>query len=250
MGIHATAIVDHRTEIADDVQIGPFTIIGANVRIHSGTVIGSHCELGVVGASGKDEYLEIGAGSTIRSHSVFYSGSRFGTGLKTGHRVTVREGTMAGEGLQLGTLCDIQGQCTFGSHVRLHSNVFVAQLTVFDSFIWVFPYVVFTNDLHPPSDGFLRGAYVESYASIATGSVVLPGIRVGSRSLVGAQSLVNRDVPPDMVVYGNPAKVRMPTSEIMLSDESGPAYPWMRHFHRGYPQAVVDEWIREYGSGG
>ena len=54
----------------------------------------------------------------IRSHSVFYQGSTFGSRLATGHRVTVREKTQAGENLRLGTLCDLQGTCVIGDYVR------------------------------------------------------------------------------------------------------------------------------------
>jgi hypothetical protein len=58
---------------------------------------------------------------------------------------------------------------------------------------------------------------------------------------------VARDVEADMVAAGVPAKVVCPTSQIKLRDGSGqPAYPWRRHFHRGYPDDVVAQWLAEF----
>src|SRR5581483_1539376 len=117
--------------------------------------------------------------------------------LTTGHRVTVREGAQAGKNLQIGTLCDIQGHCTIGDYVRFHSNVHIGQRAKIGNFVWIFPYVVLTNDPHPPSD-VLIGVEVEDFASIATMSVILPGVKVGTHSLVAAHSSVSRDVEPHM----------------------------------------------------
>jgi len=89
---------------------------------------------------------------------------------------------------------------------------------------------------------------VEDFAVIATMSVVLPGVTVGRDSLVGAQSMVNRDVRRGSVVAGVPAVDRGDASAIMLRDGSGPAYPWRRHFRRGYPDEVVSRWQGEFGS--
>jgi hypothetical protein len=61
-------------------------------------------------------------------------------------------------------------------------------------------------------------------------------------------SSVSRDVAPDTVVAGAPAKVIGHAADIKLRDGSGqPAYPWRRHFHRGYPDAVVERWLNEFG---
>jgi acyl-[acyl carrier protein]--UDP-N-acetylglucosamine O-acyltransferase len=133
--IHPTSIVSLRAKIGYNVSVGPFSIVHDNVEVGDSSVIGSHCELGYSGQSNKQEKLIIGAESTIRSHSVIYSGSRFGERLVTGHRVTVRAGVNAGVNLQIGTLNDIQGICRFGDYVRLHSNVHIGQGSVIEDFV-------------------------------------------------------------------------------------------------------------------
>ncbi|WP_080950585.1 hypothetical protein V6M29_12060 [Stutzerimonas chloritidismutans] len=241
--IHPTAIVSPTAEIGPGVSIGAFSIIHDKVRIDAGTRIESHCEIGYPTPLAEGRELSIGENSLIRSHSVFYQGSVFGERLVTGHRVTVREKTEAGRNLQIGTLSDLQGHCQIGDFVRLHSNVHIGQCSRIGSYVWIFPYVVLTNDPHPPSN-ILVGVTVEEFAVIATMSVILPGVMLGTGSLVAAHSSVNRDVEPDTVVGGSPAKFLCRTEQVKLKDGSNqPAYPWRRHFHRGYPEDLVKSWV-------
>lgn len=244
--IHSTAIVSPDAKLGDNVSIGPYTIIHPNVSIGHGTEIGSNCEIGYPSRLAGGRPLVIGESSLIRSHSVFYEGSTFGKNLVTGHRVTVREKTSAGENLQIGTLGDIQGHCEIGDFVRFHSNVHVGQHSKVGDFVWIFPYVVLTNDPHPPSS-VMMGVVIEDYVAIATMSVILPGVKVATGALVAAHSSVSRDVAPDTVVGGSPAKFICETSKIKMKDGSNQsAYPWQRHFHRGYPEDVVAGWLREF----
>jgi acyl-[acyl carrier protein]--UDP-N-acetylglucosamine O-acyltransferase len=241
INIHPTAHVDSNAQIGEDVEIGPFTIVHPNVVIGARTKIGSHSEIGVATALGDGSPLRIGSDSLVRSHSVFYESSTFGSRLVTGHRVTVREQTIAGENLQIGTLGDIQGDCRIGNYVRFHSNVHIGKQSTIGHFVWIFPYVVLTNDPTPPSDT-LRGCSIEDYAAIATMSVVLPGVTVGTHALVAAHACVSKNVPPYMVAAGVPAKILCETVKIMQSDGTTAAYPWNKHFHRGYPDDIVDRW--------
>ena len=244
--IHATAIIDDGAKIGSNVSIGPYSIVHKNVVIGDNTEIGAYCEIGLPTKLANGRPLIIGKDAVIRSHSVFYEGSTFGTNLVTGHRVTVRELTTAGDGFQIGTLGDIQGHCEIGDYVKCHSNVHIGQHSTVGNYVWIFPYVVLTNDPHPPSE-VMAGVTIEDFAVIATMSVILPGVTVKKGALVGAHSSVNKDVAPDAVVAGSPAKFICGTEKIKLKDGSGNhAYPWRRHFHRGYPEKAVAEWIKEF----
>lgn len=244
--IHPTAIVSPSARIDASVTIGAFSIVHDEVEIGAGSTIGAYCEIGYPGPQGADRPLVIGRGANIRSHSVFYAGSTFGNRLVTGHRVTVRENTEAGENLQIGTLSDIQGTCRIGNFVRMHSNVFIGQHATIEDFVWMFPYVVLTNDPHPPSE-VMRGVTLRRFVAVAAMSIILPGVEVGEGALVGAHSSVRRDVEPNVVVAGSPAAMICRTEEIKLKDGSGrPAYPWRRHFWRGYPPETVSQWKAEF----
>lgn len=244
--IHSTALVSAGAEIQENVSIGPYAIIHPNVIVGMNTVIGSHCEIGLPTHLAGGRKLVLGKNSLIRSHSIFYEGSVFGDRLVTGHRVTVREHTVAGENLQIGTLSDIQGRCEIGNYVRMHSNVHVGQHSKIGNFVWIFPYVVLTNDPHPPST-VMKGVSIEDYVALSTMSVILPGVTVREGTLIGAHSLITKDTNRDVLVAGNPAKELCLASKLKLQDGTRkPAYPWRRHFHRGYPVDVVDNWKAEF----
>jgi acetyltransferase-like isoleucine patch superfamily enzyme len=244
--IHPSAIVSSKAILGSSIIVGPFTIIHDNVVIGDGTTIESHCVIGHPTPMAAGKPLVIGKSSLIRSHSIFYEGSTFGDSLVTGHGVTVREQTQAGKSFQIGTLGDIQGRCLIGDYVRFHSNVHIGQHSEIGNYVWIFPYVVLTNDPHPPSD-VQMGVTIEDFAAIATMSIVLPGVRVKKGALVGAHSSVARDVEEDTVVAGAPAKFICETSKLKLKDGSGAsAYPWRKHFHRGYPEEVVVAWLKEF----
>lgn len=247
--IHPTAYIDPKAKLGDGVEVGPFTIVHANVKIGDRVKIGSYCELGISTPLADGTPLDISHDSLIRSHSVFYESSRFGDGLVTGHRVTVRENTVAGINLQIGTLCEFQGDIEIGNYVRFQSSVFVGKKTKIGNYVWILPYVVLTNDPTPPSDQLL-GCTVEDFASIAAAAVILPGVRIGRHSLVAASACVTKDVPAHKVVAGVPARVVGDAKSIIRRDGSGkPAYPWTQHFQRGYPKAIVVEWQNEINEG-
>jgi acetyltransferase-like isoleucine patch superfamily enzyme len=241
MAIHKSSIISEKAVIGVGVTVGPYSIVHDNVVIGDNVDIGAYCEIGVPSDLGDGSPLKIGDNSLIRSHSVFYESSTFGESLVTGHRVTVRENTLAGINFQIGTLTEIQGDCKIGNYVRFQSNIFVGKLTTIEDFVWVLPYVIFTNDPTPPSNNLI-GCTVKKFATISAGSTILPGVVVGQGALVAANSCVTRNVPDEKVVVGNPAKVVKNVKDVILRDGSNlPAYPWVRHFSRGYPAGVIDE---------
>lgn len=243
--IHPSSCVSPDATIGASVEIGPFSVIHANVILGDRVKIGAYCELGIPTPLGDGSPLIVRDDSLIRSHSVFYESSSFGPGLTTGHHVTVRERTKAGAGFQIGTLSEVQGDCRVGDYVRFQSNVFVGKKTTIGNFVWILPYVVLTNDPTPPSN-VLIGCTIEDYASVAAAAVVLPGVLVGHHSVVAAQACVTKNVPPNMVVAGVPARVIGDTNSIKLRDGSDrSAYPWTHHFTRGYPAQVIAEWTKK-----
>ena len=140
-------------------------------------------------------------------------------------------------------MTDIQGNCKIGNYVSMQSGVYVAAQSVIKDFVWLFPHVVLTNDPHPPSELEL-GITIEDFACVAARSVILPGKVVGKDSLVGAGTVVNKDVPPGKVVVGNPCREMEDTINIKNKFTGEDVYPWRYHFDRGMPWKDVgyDTW--------
>lgn len=246
--ISKTAIIQDGVKLGenvvleDNVEVGTGTIIYPNVTIGRNTYIGPYSIIGEptlnfykdkINFKSKNTF--IGENSIIRSNTIIYENVKIGNKFQCGHRITIREETEIGDNCSIGTLCDIQGKVVIGNYVRLHSNVHIGQLSRIKDYVWIYPYVVLTNDPYPPM-GKLKGVTIEEYAQVATLSVVMPGITIGKNSLVGANTLVRKNVPDETVVVGNPGKEICSIRDI--KDESGnQIYPW-RDFlsdFRGYP---------------
>ena len=109
-------------------------------------------------------------------------------------------------------LCDhtfIEGQVTLGDRVTVKSGVYLWDgLEVADD-VFIGPQATFANDPFPRSRQpfSVWRTRIDAGASIGAGAVILPGRRIGARAMVGAGAVVVADVPADVVVVGNPARV-------------------------------------------
>jgi acetyltransferase-like isoleucine patch superfamily enzyme len=244
-------------------SISKFAEIGKNVRIGQNTIINDHviigdnsiiCENCIIGEPGENSYdydnyqnpqTLIGANSLIRSGSVIYSDSKFGEGFKTGNMVSIRERSVFGKKCIVGTQSDIQGDVVFGDYCRLNSHVQVASKSKFGNFIFIYPFVVFANDPHPPSNNLI-GVSVGDFSQIAAAAVILPGVRIGKQSLIGANSVVNKNVGDFELHTGNPAVKICSLNFIMSKENNGSHYPWPYNYDRGLPWEGInfDDWVQ------
>lgn len=244
-------IIGENVIIEDDVYLDYGCIIRDNVHIKKGTFIGARCILGEFlvdffeDRQNKNHPLVIGQNSIVRSETIIYGESTIGDNFQTGHRVTIREKSKIGNNVRIGTLSDIQGHCEIGNYVNMHSNVHIGHKSIIKDYVWIFPYVVLTNDPTPPSEELI-GVTVESYAVLATMSVILPGVHIYEDALIGAGSTVKRDVAKEDVVVGNPAKTICKVSDIKNKITGEKVYPWRYTFDRGMPWVgqEYNEWIK------
>lgn len=177
-----------------DFTLGPFSIIGQPPQ---GQLTGAR-------------QTQIGDGANINSHTVIYAGNKIGRNFRSGHNVLLREDNEIGQDVSIGSGSNVEHHVRIGNGVRLHSNVFVPELSVLEDFCWLGPNVVLTNARYPTSRSAkqqLAGPYIEKGARIGANTTILPGIRIGAGALVGAGAVVTVDIPPGAVVVGNPARI-------------------------------------------
>ena len=127
-------------------------------------------------------------------------------------------GCEIGDESKIGTFVEIQRGAKIGRRCKVSSHTFICEGVTLEDEVFIGHGVTFTNDLLPRatnSDGSLQTAadwkcdstVIKKGASIGSGATLLCGITVGEKSIVGAGSVVTKDVPPGVIVAGNPAKI-------------------------------------------
>lgn len=192
--------------IAPTAKILKGVVLGKNPVIQDYVIIG-------VPPKGKEEgEIEtiIGDNALIRSHTVIYAGNIIGKNFQTGHHVNIREGNIIGDNVSVGTKTVIEFGTKIGNNVRIHSQAFIPEYSELHDNCWIGPNVVLTNAKYPKSirsKEFLESVVIEENAKIGANATILPGVKIGKNALVGAGSVVTKDVPPNKIVAGNPAKI-------------------------------------------
>jgi acetyltransferase-like isoleucine patch superfamily enzyme len=140
-----------------------------------------------------------------------------GQNVKIYHFVNLY-GCEIGAGTQLGTFVEVQKNARIGQRCKVSSHSFICEGVTIEDEVFVGHGVMFTNDLFPRatrSDGQLQEAndwtciptVIKKGASIGSNATILCGIIVGEGAIIGAGSVVTKDVPPGAVVAGNPAQI-------------------------------------------
>jgi acetyltransferase-like isoleucine patch superfamily enzyme len=155
--------------------------------------------------------LLLGSEPRLRSGTVVYDGSRIGDRLQTGHHVVIREECEIGDDVSVWSNSVVDYRCRLGDRVRIHSNCYVAQFSEIEDDAFLAPGVTFANDLYPglPASALaMTGPVIGARAQLGVNVTVLPYVRIGAGSLVGAGSVVTRNLPAGVVAFGSPAVVR------------------------------------------
>lgn len=186
-------------------------IIYKNVLIGKSPDISPFVVLGKPPLNKKDGELrlEIGNNAIVRSFTTIYAGSKIGNNFATGQNVSIRENNIIGNNVSIGSSSTIEFENIIGDGTHIHSGCFLEMVKVGKD-VFVGPNVVFTDDPHPMKCPHYKecrgGPILEDMVKVGANCTILPGVRIGKNSLIGAGSVVTKDVPPNCVYAGNPAR--------------------------------------------
>lgn len=138
--------------------------------------------------------------------------ARIGKNVKIWHFAYIGDETKIGDNVMIGSLTHVDYKVSIGENTRIEGSVYVPPLTVIGKNVFIGPGATFTNDPYPMSPK-MSGVVVSDGAIVGGGALIRAGVVIGSNAVVAMGSVVTKDVPADMVVMGNPARVRYSRSD-------------------------------------
>jgi UDP-N-acetylglucosamine acyltransferase len=187
--IHPTSVIHPKAQLADGVEIGPYAIIGDRVSIGARTKIGAHAIIDGIVDIGEDNHIFPGVSIGLEPQDVSYKGAE--SRVVIGDRNQIRE------------------------YVTIHRPTQAEALTCVgnDNFLMAYAHVAHNCQIEDQvtlANAVELGGYVrvESRAVIGGLTGVHQWVHIGRCAMVGGMSRINRDVPPYLLIEGNPARVR------------------------------------------
>lgn len=208
--IHTTVRLEGNNLVLGRSEIGEQTYVGFN------TIIGYPSKKSFSGRDTPPEDIHvldslssgarIGPMCLIRPGSTVYEEVVIGRSLVTGHNVLIREGSRIGDNCLIGSGSMLDGSVSIGSNVKIQSGVYLPHGTVVGENVFIGPYACITNDRYPVSSR-LTPVVIGDGCVIGANTTLISGVHIGDNSVVAAGSVVTRDIPPNKVVLGVPARI-------------------------------------------
>lgn len=243
--IDKTAKIGKGTTIAENsiikknVTIGKNCIIGNYVVIHDGSIVGDDVRIddhAIIGKQPmrakrsifKEQTLpptQIDNNCLIGAHAVLYAGCTVAQHVLIADTAAIRENVTIGEYTIVGRGVTIENLCKIGKKCKLETGCYITAYSQIEDYCFIAPKVTTTNDnfLGRTEERFkhFKGITVKRGGRIGGGAVILPGIEIGEDAVVGAGSVVTRNVPPGKVYVGAPAKYFRNTPVEQLLENQG-----------------------------
>jgi acetyltransferase-like isoleucine patch superfamily enzyme len=213
-------------EIAPSATVYPGTILGDGCKILDGAVVGKRPTLSPRSTAKRDEPppLELGPGTIVSTGAIVFAGSSLGARVIVGDQACIRERVTIGDDVVVGRGSLVENDTTIGALTKIQADAYITAYSQLEDHVFIAPCVVTTNDnFMGRTDArheLIRGPTIRRGARIGGGAILCPGVEIGEEAFVGAGAVVVTDVPPRVVVVGNPARVLrdVPEDELLAGD--------------------------------
>jgi UDP-2-acetamido-3-amino-2,3-dideoxy-glucuronate N-acetyltransferase len=142
--------------------------------------------------------------------AIVEGGAKIGQGTSIWNWTKVRRGAQIGENSIIGQGVHIDFEVSIGVGCKIQNGAQIYHGAILKDYVFIGPNVTFTNDLYPRADNEkwdLLQTTVEEHASIGAAATIICGIVIGRYSMVAASAVVTENVPPHVLVSGQPAKI-------------------------------------------
>jgi acetyltransferase-like isoleucine patch superfamily enzyme len=204
-------MISEKASLGERVEMGENSVIRDNVIIGDDVVIFPNVYIG--------ENTRIGEGSIIQYGSFIEHDCNIGRHCRIGTNAVLRRETNIGDHSIFGSLSASEGKNWIGNHVLIHSQCHLTTGIIIEDWVFIAPLFVGANDpkiLHGRRhiEKFMpKAPHIKFGSGIAVNVTLLPGVAIGRECLIGASSLVTKDVPDFSVAYGIPARVAKSVEE-------------------------------------
>ena len=213
-------------EIAASAVVYPGTVIGEGCKILDGAVVGKQPSLSPRSTAKREELepAELGAGTIVSTGAIVFAGTNIGARVIVGDQACVRERVTVGDDVVIGRGSLIENDTTIGELTKIQADAYITAYSTLEDNVFIAPRVVTTNDNFmgrtERRHALVAGPTIRRGARIGGGAILCPGVEIGEEAFVGAGAVVIKDVPPRVVVVGNPARILrdVPAEELLPSD--------------------------------
>jgi acetyltransferase-like isoleucine patch superfamily enzyme len=209
--------------LGERCAVGAFAVLHGGTRLAGGVRLEEHVIVGAseYGYAVRNVYPGTGAPTVVgeqvvlRAGAIVYAGVTIGAATTIGHHTLLRTNVSVANGSQLGHNLTIERDTRIGAGVRMSPGSHLTAATEVADRAFLGAGVRTINDKlliwrDPGRETELAPPRFGEGCKVGSGAVILAGVTVGARALVGAGSVVTHDIPPDAVAYGVPARVRAP----------------------------------------
>jgi acetyltransferase-like isoleucine patch superfamily enzyme len=153
-----------------------------------------------------------------------FAGTRIGERVVVGDQSCIRERVTVGDDVVIGRGALVENDTTIGAMSKIQAEAYITAYSTLEEHVFIAPCVVTTNDNFmgrtEKRHALRKGPTIRRGARVGGGAILCPAVEIGEEAFVGAGAVVTKDVPPRMIVVGNPARVlRDVPEEELLSPE-------------------------------
>jgi acetyltransferase-like isoleucine patch superfamily enzyme len=200
-------------EIAPSAVVYPGTVLGEDVKILDGAVVGKQPTLSPRSTAKRENLppAELGDGTIVSTGAIVFAGARLGARVIVGDQACVRERVEVGDDVVIGRGSLVENDTTVGMLTKIQADAYITAYSTLEDEVFIAPRVVTTNDdfmgRTERRHELVKGPTIRRRARVGGGAVLCPGVEIGEEAFVGAGAVVTKDVPPRVLVVGNPARI-------------------------------------------
>jgi acetyltransferase-like isoleucine patch superfamily enzyme len=199
--------------IAETAIVYPGTIVGDGCKILDYAVVGKQPVLSPRSTARREDLppAELGPGTIVSTGAIVFAGTRIGARVIVGDQSCVRERVTIDDDVVIGRGSLVENDTTIGALTRIQADAYITAYSTLEDDVFIAPCVVTTNDNFmgrtEKRHELIKGPTIRRGARVGGGAILCPGVEIGEEAFVGAGAVVIGDVPPRVVVVGNPARV-------------------------------------------